>query len=73
MRKVELLCNDEWIEIPFSKIREGDIYRVFEVTGEQVLDEDGHGIFIAESDAVKVDGPAMYCVKDRPWGKISGK
>ncbi len=70
MRKVELLCNDEWIEIPFSKIREGDIYRVFEVTGEQVLDEDGHGIFIAESDAVKVDGPAMYSVRDRPWGKL---
>lgn len=69
MRKAEILVNDEWIEVPFLKIKEGDIYRLFEATGEQVLDSDANGVFIAECDAYIDDSTGIGVVRDRPFGK----
>ena len=41
LRKVEVLSNrdQQWKEIPFEQLRKGDTFRMFESTGEPVLDE----------------------------------
>lgn len=51
MRKVELFKNDEWREIDFKQLKEGDKFRVFESTGEKVIDPKGHSEWIASCPA----------------------
>lgn len=67
-RKVEVLINNKWTAIPFLKIKEGDIFRMFEATGEQVM-YGVHGVFIAECDAYTDKSTGLDMVRDRPFGK----
>lgn len=39
-RKVQKLTNNSWMDLPFEVFRPGDIYRLFESTGEPVVDSD---------------------------------
>lgn len=51
-RKVEVFSEkgQKWIEIPFEILRRGDKFRMFEDTGEPVMDGNKNHIFIATSD-----------------------
>jgi hypothetical protein len=41
-RTAQKLINDSWTDIAFEDLRPGDIFRLFESTGEPVVDkEDG--------------------------------
>lgn len=51
LRKVELLKDGEWIEIEFYELKEDDIFRMFESTGEEVYNNNGENILVALSDA----------------------
>ena len=47
MRKVEVFRDEGWTEINFSELGEGDKFRLFESTGEKVVDPKGRGVWIA--------------------------
>jgi hypothetical protein len=51
MRRVEIKINGEWEPAKFEDIIEGDIFRLFEPTGEPVEDLDGNTVFTAMTDA----------------------
>jgi hypothetical protein len=42
LRKIEKKVNDKWVEIPFTELKNGDTFRMFESTGEPVVDPN-HG------------------------------
>lgn len=44
-RKVEVLENGKWEEIPFDSIEKGMTIRMFEDTGEEVADREGKKVF----------------------------
>lgn len=48
-RKVEILKDGEWNEANFESIRAGDIFRMFESTGETVMDNNGNTQFLAKT------------------------
>lgn len=52
LRITEVFCKktQDWIEIPFKHLKKGDKFRMFEPTGEPVLDGDKNNIFYANSD-----------------------
>lgn len=50
-RKCEILKSNDWKEIDFKGLKENNIFRLFEPTGEPVIDEDGSTKFAAECDA----------------------
>ena len=51
LRITEVFCKktQDWIEIPFEHLKKGDKFRMFESTGEPVLDKDKNNIFYANS------------------------
>lgn len=51
VRRTEILTKtQQWKSIPFEQLRKGDTFRMFEPTGEPVLDKSKNNIFIAHSD-----------------------
>lgn len=50
LRKVEVLKDGKWQEIEFKKIHKGDIFRLFESTGEPVMDNNGKTEFVAKNE-----------------------
>jgi hypothetical protein len=49
-RKVEILRNSSWQEVNFEQLKVGDTFRLFELTGEPVVDHKGNTIFYAKSN-----------------------
>lgn len=49
-RKVEIKKNGKWIEYDFSRLKKGDIFRLYEKTGEIVKDDKGNTEFVATSE-----------------------
>jgi len=39
LRRAEVVVGDKWIDIEFEEIRAGNRFRLFESTGEPVVDE----------------------------------
>ncbi len=60
LRRAEVLVGDKWIDIEFEEIRAGNRFRLFESTGEPVVDENGKSEFIAKTDP--------YITKDGVYG-----
>ena len=60
LRRAEILVNDKWVGIEFEGIKAGDRFRLFESTGEPVVDENGKNEFIAKTDP--------YITKDGVYG-----
>ncbi len=56
LRKIEVLKDLKWQEVQFYELREGDIFRMFESTGESVLNTDGQTIFYASTNPFGADG-----------------
>lgn len=51
-RRVEvMIAGHGWLQIPISDVLEGDVFRMFEATGEPVTDDKGETNFIAKCDA----------------------
>jgi hypothetical protein len=59
-RKCQIYYKDEWFTIPFDHIKAGDVFRLFEPTGEPVLDENGKDAWTALSNP--------YLDEDGTWG-----
>ena len=49
-RVAEVFKDGKWVRIPFSEIKSGNLVRLFEDTGEPVLDNHGNSTFIAKTD-----------------------
>jgi len=46
-RTAQKLINDSWMDLPFEVLCPGDIYRLFESTGEPVINkDDGRSIIV---------------------------
>lgn len=67
-RKVEKLADGTWHEVPFSELRKGDDFRLFEPDGEPVVDPDGKTIWRALSDPfinakgqLAIETPDRFC------------
>jgi len=41
LRRCEVFAQGEWQERKFMELREGNVFRLFEVSGTPVIDEDG--------------------------------
>ena len=52
-RKVELKKLSGWCPIKFEDLKKGMIFRMFEPTGEAVIDPDGNTEFTCTSDAYR--------------------
>jgi hypothetical protein len=50
-RKVEKLIDNEWVKINFETLERGDAFRMFEPTGEEVIDDEGKKSWICGSDS----------------------
>ena len=48
-RIVQVYENGTWIQIDFDKLREGDKFRLFESTGEQVVNTKGQKEWVSAS------------------------
>jgi hypothetical protein len=59
IRKVEVLKDDTFTEIQFSQLKNGDVFKLFEPTGEPVFNEAGTVFHKALSDPFKEDGVWM--------------
>ncbi len=63
-RTVETLKSGKWEITPFLDLKTGDIFRMFEPTGEPVVDPLGNAEFFAESDTyINQDG--LYSIDIR--------
>lgn len=51
MRKVELFTNGKWNKIYFNELQKGDRFRLFESTGERVVDSKGCDEWVATSSS----------------------
>ncbi|MBZ4649251.1 hypothetical protein [Thermosipho sp. (in: thermotogales)] len=49
-RKVQKFVDGEWRNINFEDLKKGDKFRMFETTGEPVVDDYNVSEFVAESD-----------------------
>ena len=52
-RKVLVNRNGSWKEISFKELNKGDNFRMFEDTGEEVVDQKGNVIFYSTSEPYK--------------------
>jgi hypothetical protein len=50
-RKTEVLGETGWVEIEFRDLKAGDTFRLFEPTGEIVIDHTGKNEFYAVTNA----------------------
>lgn len=50
LRKVEELIFGQWSETSIRNLRPGCVFRMFEDTGEEVIDKDGNKIWVALGD-----------------------
>ena len=60
-RTCQVKINDEWKEIEFENLKENDIFRLFENTGEEVIGDNGQVEFTASCDAFS-DEDGIWCV-----------
>ena len=49
-RKVKIFQDEKWIDIKFEDLKNGNKFKLIELTGEEVKDSDGNSEFIAISD-----------------------
>lgn len=62
LRKVEVLINNEWVERDFAELRKGVKFRMFESTGEPVVDNEGRTEWTAISDPFKTES-GVWAIK----------
>lgn len=59
IRTIQVNRNGTWKEISFMELNKGDNFRMFESTGEEVLDAKGNAILYSTSEP--------YKNKDNTW------
>jgi len=66
LRKVEIMLADVgWTEAKFRDVMKGDHFRLFEVTGEAVVDGEGNTEFVAAKNAYQVEGSETWCLESK--------
>lgn len=55
IRKTEKYIDEEWIPFNFEELKKGDKFRLFEKSGELVIDNKGKSEFISLSDVYKLE------------------
>jgi hypothetical protein len=66
-RRTERKNGDTWEPIDFSDLRAGDIFRLFESTGEPVVDPmDDSAEFLSLCDAYEVEEPVYKAGHEEP-------
>lgn len=64
-RQVEIMvAGVGWTPCKFSDVIEGDLFRLFEETGEAVIDDKGNTQFTAIKDAYQVNDAWVLETKD---------
>jgi hypothetical protein len=63
-RKIEVNRNGDWIPITFENLHKGDLFRMFESTGEPVIDDKGNTDFIAISEPYLSNNTLTINVKE---------
>lgn len=62
LRKTEIFKNNSWVTISFKEIKNKDRFRLYEPTGEIVMDNNGITEFIAQSDAFLGPGTGVHTI-----------
>lgn len=60
------ISDDKWIKVTFPELGINDVFRLFESTGEPVVDNDGCSMFKATSECIIVDtrnGQQTYSIE----------
>ena len=64
IRTVEVMvAGAGWSPVDFRELLEGDVFRMFEATGEVVMDDTGNTEWEAEGDAYERSGTWTIIVK----------
>jgi len=63
LRKIEVLVDGKWEHINLCELKSGDTFRMFESTGEPVVDEKGRKVWIVTSDIFIKDGMLAINIK----------
>lgn len=66
-RRVEVFKKNKWSEIEFTELKVGDIFRMFEPTGEFVTGIEGETEWICTSDPFYING--VLAVNAEPMKK----
>lgn len=53
LRTVQVNRNGSWKNIEFSQLSKGDNFRMFEATGEEVVDNNSNTVFYSTSEPYK--------------------
>lgn len=48
-RIIQIYYNDTWMQTDFDKLKEGDKFRLFDKSGDKIIDRKGRSEFIASS------------------------
>lgn len=64
-RTVHIFKDNKWIEVPFEELKVGDIYEMFESTGEPVLNDDGSSLSIVIKAPYIQNG--VLTIQDEPY------
>lgn len=66
LRRTEVLVDNNWVSREFRDLKLNDIFRMFESTGEPVIDDEGYTEFIALSDSVATSESEVYEIAVQP-------
>lgn len=58
-----------WLKIPFEQLKQGDVFRMFESSGEPVVGMDGGVIFEALENPNKLEGVEAIKIKEALDGR----
>jgi hypothetical protein len=61
-RRIEIYIDGGWVESSFLTIKLKDIFRMFEPTGEQVEDNEGHTVWRVTSTEQMTNDPKITAV-----------
>jgi hypothetical protein len=65
LRQVEIMVDGVgWTPCKFSDVLKGDQFRLFEFTGEPVVDE-GQTEWVADKNAYQVTGTKTWCLESK--------
>lgn len=63
MRTIQILENEKWIDINFEDLKTGDVFRMFESTGEPVVGDKGLDKWRVISTPYTTDVSGVYAIE----------
>lgn len=62
-RTIEVLKDNKWMPIGRGDIKVGDTFRMFEPSGEIVIDPIGHTEWVAMSDSIPTEPSGNFMIR----------